>query len=94
MSNIQGAIYGGGILIFIFWFFFGVVIFLLFREIILWYWRINENTESLKRIADSLENISMVVNLAVVDSSKQDANNKTSQDVEAKKFKKKTLSNN
>lgn len=35
-----------------------VVLFFVFREITLWYFRINENTNSLRRIADSLEEIS------------------------------------
>jgi hypothetical protein len=35
-----------------------VFLFFLFREITLWYFRINENTNSLRRIADSLEEIS------------------------------------
>jgi preprotein translocase subunit SecY len=33
---------------------FAVVLFFVFREITLWYFRINENTDSLRRIADSL----------------------------------------
>jgi len=32
-----------------------IFLFLIFREIILWYWRINDIADSLKRIADSLE---------------------------------------
>jgi hypothetical protein len=42
-------------LIFILWFLVAVILFFSIRELMLWYWRINENTESLKRIADSLE---------------------------------------
>jgi CHASE3 domain sensor protein len=44
-----------GPLVFVLWFVMGILFFLLIRELMLWYWRINENTESLKRIADSLE---------------------------------------
>jgi|GEM_PF-5286351 hypothetical protein len=35
-----------------------IILFIVFRDITLWYFRINENTDSLKRIADSLEEIS------------------------------------
>lgn len=34
-----------------------LIVFLLIRELVLWYWRINDNTQSLQRIADSLEQI-------------------------------------
>jgi len=37
-----------GILVFVF-------LFLIFRVIILWYWRINDVADSLKQIADSLK---------------------------------------
>ena len=32
-----------------------LIVFLLLRELVLWYWKINENTKNLKRIANSLE---------------------------------------
>jgi len=46
-----------GPLVFLLWFVMAILFFLLIRELMLWYWRINENTESLKRIADALEEI-------------------------------------
>jgi hypothetical protein len=46
-----------GPLVFILWFVMAILFFFLIRELMLWYWRINENTESLKRIADALEEI-------------------------------------
>jgi CHASE3 domain sensor protein len=44
-----------------------VLVFLIFREVILWYWRINENTESLQRIADSLEVIAAATDFLASD---------------------------
>lgn len=46
---------------FIIFFFFSLILFLLFRQLFLWYFRINENTDSLRRIADSLEEISVTL---------------------------------
>lgn len=43
----------------IFWVLVSLVFFLIIREIVLWYFRINENTNSLLRIADSLEIIAI-----------------------------------
>lgn len=94
MDNIINELYSSGALFFIFWLAIGIVIFLLLRELMTWYWKINENTEYLKRIADSLENIAMVANLAVVDSSKQNTNQEIPEDRIVKNFKKKVLSDN
>lgn len=38
-----------------------VFIFILLREIVLWYWKINENTNSLRSIAESLDVIANVM---------------------------------
>jgi len=48
-----------GLVGFVFFFLIAVILFLLFREILLWYWRINETVDSLKRIADNLELIAL-----------------------------------
>lgn len=41
-----------------------IFLFFLIREITLWYFRINENTKSLSRIADALDKIAMTDNFA------------------------------
>jgi len=50
-----------------------ILIFIIFREVMLWYWRINENTESLKRIADSLETIATAADFLATDTDRKSA---------------------
>lgn len=47
-----------GLLGFVFFILVAIILFILFRDITLWYFKINENTDSLRRIAESLEEIS------------------------------------
>jgi uncharacterized protein YpmB len=54
MSN--GSTAGNAIIIF-FVIILLIIIFLLIRELCLWYWKINENTENFRRIANSLEEL-------------------------------------
>jgi len=53
---------------FIFWFVPIVVLFLVLREVILWYWKINQTASSLDRIANSLEVIALNYKEPVIDS--------------------------
>lgn len=55
MNIVGNPLFTISLLSLLFWLVTTVVFFLIIRELMLWYWRINENTESLKRIADSLE---------------------------------------
>jgi len=55
-SLIQKTFAVGSILV-IFWILLVIFLFFFIREITLWYFRINENTENIKRIADSLEKL-------------------------------------
>lgn len=71
-------------LIFIFWLALGIIIFLLLRELMMWYWRINENTESLKRIADSLE---ILVASNIIDNDRKKSKNNRAEAINFKEEK-------
>lgn len=46
-------------ILFLLYMLISIILFFLIREIVLWYFRINKNTENLERIADSLQIIAM-----------------------------------
>lgn len=58
MNNFISDLISLGLVSFLLIFIFSLCMFFIIREITLWYFRINENTDSLRRIADSLEEIS------------------------------------
>lgn len=58
---------------------FIILLFILGREIILWYFRINENTETLKKISSSLEKISTAMVFLAEDVDYKNKNIKTAE---------------
>lgn len=52
------SLFTSGFVGFILFVLVSVILFIIFRDLTLWYFRINENTDSLRRIAESLEEIS------------------------------------
>ena len=56
-----------GFVSFLLAFTFGVCIFFIIREITLWYFKINENTESMKSIENSLRKISIAAEFFTTD---------------------------
>ncbi len=51
---------------FIIWLIFSIALFLIIREITLWYFKINKNTESLDRIATSIERLSALIGASMI----------------------------
>ncbi len=67
MENILFHAAQTGALAIVMWVCVSLFFFLLVRELMLWYWKINQNSESLSRIADSLEVIANAVDFMATD---------------------------
>ena len=63
---------GTGIIASIVFLIVSIILFFIIREITLWYFKINKNTESLDRIATSIERLSALIGASIIkdDSSK------------------------
>jgi hypothetical protein len=59
MNLLFQKILATGTIFIILWVLLVIIMFFIIREITLWYFRINENTDNIKRIADSLEKLAI-----------------------------------
>ncbi len=67
MNNSLFRLFTEGFTSFFIFLLFSVGLFFIIREIALWYFRINKNTESLDRIANSLEKIAVAADFLAID---------------------------
>jgi hypothetical protein len=67
MDNTANFLIENGLFYFTIYILVSIALFFIIREIVLWYFRINKNTESLSRIADSLEKISIAAEFFTTD---------------------------
>lgn len=67
MNDIISGFISFGFISFLLAFIFSVCMFFIIREITMWYFRINENTETLKSIDDSLRKIAIAAEFFTTD---------------------------
>ncbi|MFA6513675.1 MAG: hypothetical protein WCT50_00080 [Patescibacteria group bacterium] len=81
MNILNNPLFEPGPVSFLFWLAVVVVFFLIIRELILWYWKINENTQSLSRIADALEKIAIAQDFMAEDIDRRNGNKSVMKEV-------------
>jgi len=67
MQNLIAQFLSSGFIGFLLFFLFCVCMFFIVREITTWYFKINENTETLKSIDDSLRKIAIAAEFSTTD---------------------------